>query len=55
MPKIVSSKNNSNQSILLKNKNKNVLQNLQKTRNVELDAGNVVTGFSKFFPKILLV
>ena len=46
MPKIVGAKLISNQSILLKNKTKTVLQNLQNTRNVELNAGNMASGLS---------
>ena len=55
MPTIVGAKIISNQFILLKNKTKNCLHNLQNTRNVELNAGNVVLGFSCFFPKDLLI
>jgi hypothetical protein len=39
----------SNQSILFKNKTKNWFAKFTNTRNVELNARNVVSGFSQFF------
>ena len=51
MPQISGANLFSKQSILLKIKTKNYFQNLQNSRNVVLNAGNVVSGFSQFLLK----